>query len=332
MSSNFSKDGMIAKICFGNLYIFYSPSSSYISNIAAGFVVGTLFSVAGIIFNSLVLYIFWKSPRMRSKMTYFTIMVLSSNDLLVVTIVQPLAALELLVQILSTPKCVYIVFIYHAGFFFCGMSLFTLFVINIERYFSVVRPFLHRTMVTKRRFLLTCGFGWLLVLLTVASQALSPVVGLFVISIFLLIVCVTSFFVYVSIFLFARKTLRNLNTQVSNVNTQDGNVNTQDGNVNTQDNFSNFLRELKMAKTYVLIVSLSFICYLPYVVSVIYYDIGGSVAKEKVKWMKGIPLWITMFLYMNSTLNCLVFFWMNRELRKEGSKIIKEYFSSRDER
>ena len=317
ISSNLSEESGV-ELCLWTYYL-HSPSSSYMADMTAVGVVNALFSIAGIILNSLVLYIFWKSPRMRSKMTYFTIMVLSSIDLSVVTIVQPLASLELLNNILSTPECLYTVFIYHAGFFLCGMSLLTLFVINIERYFSIVRPILHRTMVTKRRFLLTCGFGWLVVLLAIASQALSPIVGLFAISIVLIIVCVTSFFVYFSIFLFARKRLRN--------------VSTQDGNVNTHDNLLNFLRELKMAKTYVLIVSLSFICYLPYGVSSIYYDIRGGVPeKPKVKYEKGIPLWVTAFLYMNSTLNCLVFFWMNRELRNEGSKIVKKYFGIRDRR
>ena len=322
ISSNFSKDGTIVDICLGASYFLYSPSSSYISHITAVCVVSALFSVVGIFLNSLVLYIFWKSPTMRSKMSYFTIMVLSSIDLSVVAIVLPLSSLELLNKILflTTPNCVYTVFIYLAGCIFCGMSVSTLFTINIERYFSIVRPILHRTMLTKGRFLLICGFSWLVVPLTIISQVLSSIVGLFVISVVLFIVCSTSLFVYFSIFLFARKRLRNLNTS--------GNKHDE----NSSKILQSFLRELKMAKTYVLIVSLSFICYLPYGVSVIYYDIGGSVAGQKVKWEKGIPAWTSALLQINSTLNCFVFFWMNRELRKEGSKIVKKYFRTRDGR
>ena len=200
------------------------------------------------------------------------------------------------------------------------MSVSTLFTINIERYFSIVRPILHRTMLTKGRFLLICGFSWLVVPLIIISQVLSSIVGLFVISVVLFIVCSTSLFVYFSIFLFARKRLRNLNTS--------GNKHDE----NPSKILQSFLREFKMAKTYVLIVSLSFICYLPYGVSVIYYDIGGSVAGQKVKWEKGIPAWTSALLQINSTLNCFVFFWMNRELRKEGSKIVKKYFRTRDGR
>ena len=102
--------------------------------------------------------------------------------------------------------------------------------------------------------------------------------------------------------------------------------------MSTQDNFSIYLRELKMAKTYVLIVSLSFICYLPYGVSVIYYDIGGSVAEDTVKWKKGMPLWVTVALHEFNLELLVFFFWTNRGLRKEGSKIVKKYFSTRDGR
>ena len=58
------------KISFGAPYLLYSASLSYISHIITGCVVGTLVSIAGIVLNSLVLYIFWKSLRMTSKMSY----------------------------------------------------------------------------------------------------------------------------------------------------------------------------------------------------------------------------------------------------------------------
>ena len=315
ITSNFSKDGTIVKICLGASYFLYSPSSNYISHITAACVANALRRR-----DNFEFYIFWKSSRMRSNMFYFTIMVLSSIDLSVVTIVQPLASLQQLNKILflTTLNCVSIVLTYLASCIFCGMSLSTLFTINIERYFSIVRPILHRTMFTKRRFLLTCSLGWLVISSMITSQVFSRIVGLFAISVVLFMACSTSLFVYFSIFLFARKRLLTVNTQ--------GNKD----NDNNSKQLASFLRELKMAKTYVLIVSLSFICYLPYGVSVIYYDIGGSVAEQKVKWEKGITGSVTMLVYMNSSLNCLVFFWMNRELRKEGSKIVNKYFSNRD--
>ena len=36
--------------------------------------------------------------------------------------------------------------------------------------------------------------------------------------------------------------------------------------------------------------------------------------------------WGNTLISMNSTLNCLIFFWGNRGMRKEGSKILKKCF------
>ena len=99
-------------------------------------------------------------------------------------------------------------------------------------------------------------------------------------------------------------------------------------NNNDQESRRNFmacLRDLKVAKTYVLIVSLCFLCYLPTVViSGIYNDLvhddntPGSVVHALD--------WATTLTSLNSSINCLIFFWGNRELRKEGSKILKKCF------
>ena len=77
-------------------------------------VVTALLAVAAIILN--YMYIFWISPRMRSKISYFTIKVLSSIDLSVSTIVQLLFLLQLLNSTLRTTNCIYVVSTYLATF------------------------------------------------------------------------------------------------------------------------------------------------------------------------------------------------------------------------
>ena len=67
------------------------------------------------------------------------------------------------------------------------------------------------------------------------------------------------------------------------------------------------LRELKMAKTYVLVVSLCFICYLPaVVVSGIHNRLDQS--DKTPDTVVNATDWATTLASMNSTLNCLVFF------------------------
>ena len=95
-------------------------------------------------------------------------------------------------------------------------------------------------------------------------------------------------------------------------------------------NFMAFLRELRMAKTYVMVVSLCFFCYLPTVVvlaifvGILNYDkIPDSVVNGHN--------WANTLTSMNSTLNCLIFFWGNREMRKEGSKFLKKCFHRQED-
>ena len=75
-------------------FIVRSPSSSYIGSSIAAVVVNIVLAVAGTILNSFVLFIFWKSPKLRSKLSSFAIMLLCSIDLGVVTVVNPLFALN----------------------------------------------------------------------------------------------------------------------------------------------------------------------------------------------------------------------------------------------
>ena len=315
-SSNISNMGLKFEKCLLS-HIVRSPSSTFIKNHIATCVINALFSIVGTILNSLVLYIFWKSPRWRSKMSYFGIMVLSSVDLAVVTIVQLLYISFLINAILEKAKCLHLMAFAIAAYIFSGMSMTIIVTINIERYFSIVRPVLHRTMATKKRFMLTCVFIWFVQLLMIVSSFVISKSGWISSGLFFFFTCVTSFFVYLSIFFVARKKLRNVN-QVNNINDQD-----------TSTNRMSFLRELKLAKTCVQIVLLSFLCYLPYGFALAnnLVDRDNPVIDENGSI---VTTWAVTLLFINSTLNSCVLFWANRELRKEGLKIVRKCFGTAD--
>ena len=240
MNSNTSSDvsnmGLKFKKCL-LAHILRSPSSTFINSRIAACVVNALFSLVGTILNTLVLYIFWKSPQRRSKISYFGIMLMSSLDLAVVTIVQLLYISFRINAILEQAKCLHLMAFAIAAYIFTGMSMTILVTINIERYFSIVRPVLHRTMATKKRFLLTCVLIWFVQILMTVCWFLFSGFGSIGSAIFYFLTCVTSFFVYLSIFFVARKKLRNVHP-VNNTSGQD-----------TSKNRMSFLRELKLAKT-----------------------------------------------------------------------------------
>ena len=312
-SSNISNVGF--EKCFIRPIV-HSPSSSYIKSHIAICVVNVLFSIVGTILNSLVLYIFWKSPQRRSKMSSFAIMVLCSVDLGVATIVQPLFAFFLINEILGKSKCLYLMAFVLMTFVFAGLSISTLATINIQRYFSIVHPILHRNVGTKRRFLLTNFIVWFIYLLTYLSRILAHNYSWISTVVLVFIISSTSFFVYLSIFLVARKKLGKMCQQVNDIYSSD-----QDQSINLMS----FLRELKLAKIYILIVLLQLLCYLPYSIVLLYRKLESTMNEMTI----GATDWTLVSLYMNSTLNCCVFFWANRELRKESVKIIRKCFGER---
>ena len=287
-------------------FVVRSPSSSYIRSSIVASVVNIVLAVAGTILNSFVLFIFWKSPKLRSKLFSFAIMLLCSIDLGVGTVVNPLFVLKS-ITILYSPKCLYIVAYKMAIFVFSGISACTLFIINIERYFAIIHPILHRIHFSKRRFLLTWVLFWFLAVVGVVCRVYIPFFEV-VIPVTLCITVFTSLFTYVAIYVVARKKMKRNDEE-------------------SRKHFMAFLRELKMAKTYVLVVSLCFFCYLPTVVvfGIIFANIVNNADKTLDSVVNAFD-WTDTLASMNSTLNCLIFFWGNRELRKECSKILKKCF------
>ena len=83
-----------------------------------------------------------------------------------------------------------------------------------------------------------------------------------------------------------------------------------------------------MAKTYVLIVSFCFFCYLPVVV---HHGIENIFDHGDKGALVNAFDWGNTLISLNSTLNCLIFFWGNREMRKEGSKILKKCFHRQED-
>ena len=293
-------------------FVVHSPSSSYISNAIATSVVNIVLAVAGTILNSLVLFIFWKLPKLRSKLSSFAIMHLCSIDLGVVTVVNPLFALKSITMV-DSPKCLYTVAYNVALLLFSGITGCTLFIINIERYFAIIHPFLHRIHFTKRRFVLTWTFFWFFDVVWIVCFVYFTFFAKMLVPVILCIMVFTSLFTYIAIYVVARKTMLERNKVHSN------------SDLESRRNSMAFLRELKMAKTYVMVVSLCFFCYLPNVVCTIVTILTPDSVLLAYEWGN-------TFISMNSTLNCLIFYWGNREMRKEGSKILKKCFHREEHR
>ena len=126
--------------------------STTIVNLLLLCVLNAAFMIAGIVLNSLVINILWKSLQLRKKLCYFMVLVLSSFDLTVVCFTHPVLVLSTILWSTETyiaeefrMTSAYVSIILEA------FSMFALLTLNIERFLSVLFPVFHRKSVTKRR-------------------------------------------------------------------------------------------------------------------------------------------------------------------------------------
>ena len=292
-------------------FIVRSPSTSYIVSSLVACVVNAIFAVAGTFLNSFVLFTFWKSTKLKKKITYFLIMVLSSTDLGVGLLVHPLYLLKSVSEVRGTPNCLYKIAYQTSMFVFSGLSATALLTLNIERYLSIVHPLFHRNRVTKSK----CFAFFTIVGLFPPMTAITRILGLDIwvfTGVMTVIICLGTGFMYVSIFHTARK------ASTSTAQAKATGREQQRTSIEDRKNTATFQRDLKLAKTCFLVVSCCFVCYFPTGVLL------GIWTNEPltIDSMVQTTLWTTTFTTINSTLNCLIFFWARPEFRKECRKAL----------
>ncbi len=271
--------------------------SSFINMICI-FILNVLFFVSGICLNSLVILSFWRSSQLRKKLCYFTIMILSCCDLLVILTNNPLVAAIAMLQ-LTGKLDVYpswAVIPLSLSSFILVISLVALFVMNFNRYLATYYPILHRTSVTKGKLLT------LFVVLSILEQVLEliPVKD----EMLTLLVLITLFppmlFINYKLFIIVRKSRRNNGISPEMKKTL----------------------SLKNISSCLLAVACILVLSIP---AAVYIGLGIN-SKETTTLSDNANLarfWNRTFFSMNSTCNCLIFYWKNKILRTEGMKLIK---------
>jgi hypothetical protein len=277
------------KACPSMAYVVDQTSISYINSSIAGCVTNVLFAITGTLLNTMVVYIFWKTNKLTTKVAYFFIMVLSFTDLCAAVTVHALYILNSVGEITGAANCLYKLFYQNAQLLFSGQSAMTLFALNIERYLSILHPVFHRNCVTKRR----CATVLLILCLVPFALAFSRFfdsdIQTFITGMTIM-VCLVSAYVYIAIYYTATRKMMN----------------------NARKQQATFLKEVKLAKTCFCIVACCFILYLP-------NGIMLAVHTEQTRTLNvlvHIKVWTTSLVTINSTVNCFVLLWTNREIRQ----------------
>ena len=278
---------------------------SYFINLIFIFAVNVLFFFSELCLNSLVILIFWRSTQLQKKLCYFMVMVLSCCDLLVILTNHPLTALIAMLW-LTGKLDVYHVYpswvdiSLEVATIFNGLSLLALLVMNFDRYLETYYPIFHRTSATKGK-LLTLLVLLIIIQLTLTLMAINDFIFSYQVGmlIFLIILFPPMIFINYKLFAIARKSRRN--NRISP----------------------------KMKKTFSLknisCCLLAVACFVVLSIPVFVYS-GLRITTKDSPTLDDAhiaALWCKTVASMNSTGNCLIFYWKNKILRAEGIKLLK---------
>ena len=275
----------------------------YFVNLIFIFVVNILFFFSGICLNSLVIISFWRSVQLRKKLCYFTIMVLSCCDFLVVLTNHPFTALVTMLWLTEKIKVFPTRFLIPYGLLliFICFSLLALLVMNVDRYLATHYPIIHRTSVTKGKLLALFTFS-AIVEITVTAMSINDLVIPYQVGVFILCIIIVPpmLFINCKLLTVARKSRRN--NEIS---------------PEMKKSFS-----FKNVSSCLLVVACLIVLSIP-----TFVHIGLRLTSKQTEFTLDnaqiAGLWAHTIASMNSTFNCLIFYWKNKTLRTEGMKVIK---------
>ena len=276
-----------------------------------------VFMLTGILLNSTVILCFWKSSQLRNKLDYFMILVLACFDLAVVIITHPLIFLSTVAWYIRKYEVFHTVNLNVSAFFY-GSSFVSLLTMNIERYTALYYPFFHQRFVTR----------WRIIALLVSLEVLGLVQ--FILSFrdlvlpaevapasFLGILFFMLFFLNYKIFMIARRIRKEDNRIVASLR-----QNQEDRRGPGQSSDSQSELTLKSVSTCLFAVVCFFLCCFPGLLYNCINLVSKYLLHPDIIFAWG--LWASTFVSMNSTFNCLIFFWKNTTLQNEGRSLLKQ--------
>ena len=291
----------------------FNMETSDIVSVAFLCIINIIFMVAGIFLNSVVIISLWRSSQLRKKLCYFMILVLSCFDLAVVTITHPLLIASTIhlsqgeINKIREDARKSICFVVY------GSSMFALFTLNVERFLALTCPFFHQASVTKTRLLCFQAFG--AVIIVVPSELV-----FFIISETIADICV-SVIVLSLLFLFIYLNYKIF--KIAESKREEERVVATTATSMMDENRKTRILNLKNISTCSLAVGCYFCCFFPYIIYA-----ALRLASKRPFYDRQVllfNLWSNTFASLNSAFNCVIFFWRNSILRREGLKIVKVF-------
>ena len=301
------------------------PTSESIAVHIFAFIFMIILSFTTVSLNGVIVFTIWRSRTLKEKSANFTIMLQSIVDFGNGALVMRLLAFQWASEVAGRPNCVTMYVLKKLGMLLFFYTLTTLSVMNFDRYMGVLHPLVHRKHLTNERILkyvvAACSVQTIIYAFSLTdNETVRPIVYTTPMLFILMTV-----FVYSKIFLKVR-TLGRVGILVeesseNNNNTADrSRSNVAKKDLKSRDRKINFLKELKCAKSSFLVVICCLVCYLPCVISFGPLNLRSSYKAIAIK------MFFVALSLLNSSLNSIIYFWLNSLLRKQGKNVIKSIF------
>lgn len=271
-------------------------------------VLNSILAVTASLFNALVLLTIWKKPSLHTPANLL-LACLAISDLSVGVLVQPLSALYVIVHLQKRliPYCILGLLTEGLGLLLTGVSLLTLTAISVEKYIAISFHLRYKQIVTVGRTKKVMCLLWVVPICSVAYRFLYEnfIMLMSLGSSGLAICIIIIFFCNVSIGRALRRLTLCVHPQSTHLSTAIG-----------------IARFKKSVLTLLSIVGLFVLCYIPY----------GFSMMLAIKY--GFPVWIRRisyvtfpFIFLNSTLNPVLYWWRIQELRSATLEMILSLWS-----
>lgn len=272
--------------------------------------------LTGIFLNSTVTLCFWRSSQLRNRLDYFMILVLACCDLAVVIITHPLIILSTMAWYFRKYELFHTINLNVSAIFY-GSSLISLLTMNIERYIALTYPFFHQRLVTRWRIITVLVtlevLGLVQLILSYRDLVLPAEVAP---ASFLGILSFMLFFLNYKIFMIARRIRKNDERVVASLRQN------QEDHTHTKNSALQSESTLKSTSACLFAVPCFFLCCFPGLLYNCIRLVSKSLISPDIVFAWG--LWASTFVSMNSTFNCLIFFWKNTTLQNAGKDLLKQ--------
>ena len=257
-----------------------------------------------VLLNAVAVITIWKTAQLRTKPCYFVILFQSSVDLGVGCIALPIFFVALLVPFTNIHICTPVIVSNTVTMFPIGLSMLTLSALTVERYIAVVHPYSYRILVTKRRIGIFVLGGGSIQFSGVVACILSEYLFIKYAAMgFFAIFLIFTSFAYIRMYLVMRRLSRS-----------EVRPNEVGGEENKKRRRA--LREVKHAVSSFIVVISFCVLLVPFTLFPVFIRMGTMNFNAYLMWSGTL-------IFLNSTVNSVIYFWRVTALRQEAIKILK---------